>query len=400
VQLYAAGSSGYGSPANSLIPSGSYYLGGASGCVPTGSQTCYANIISDANGNFTISNDYSCTSVTTPVYLVATGGNSGSGTNPNLTLMTALGSCSQLQSTSYVSINELTTVASVWALSPFMTGPTNLGTSSTNAQGLLNAFAAVNKVVNTSSGTLPGTALPTNATLPITKLNTLADILAACINSIGGVANDTSNCGTLFQAAKVGTNAPTDTVTAAVNIAQHPGSNVSTLYGLASATAPFQPILPTTSIPTDWTIAINYTGGGLSTPKGVAVDASGNVWLPNYGNSSVTKLSNTGAAISGGNGYTVGSVNLPVAIAVDTSGNAWVANSSTVTEISPSGSTGTLYSGTSLSAPKSLAVDGVGDIWVANGGSSSVTEITIGGSLVKYTGAGVASPAAIAISPK
>jgi streptogramin lyase len=153
-------------------------------------------------------------------------------------------------------------------------------------------------------------------------------------------------------------------------------------------------------MPTDWTIAINYVGGGLSTPKGVAVDASGNVWLPNYGNSSVTKLSNTGAAVSGSSGFTVGSLNLPVAIAVDTGGNAWVANSSTVTEISPSGSTGTLYSGGSLSAPKSVAVDGAGDIWVANGGGSSVTEITTGGSLVNYTGAGVASPVAIAISPK
>ena len=406
LQLYAAGNTTYGVGYNAgnsaLIPAGSYYLGGAPGCVASGSQTCYANVVSDGSGSFTITNDYPCPTSTTPVYLVATGGSSanGSAANPNLGLMVALGACGLLSSSTSVSLNELTTVASIWALSPFMTSIANIGTSATNSQGLLNAFAAVNKVVNIGSGSFPGPALPANATLPIAKLNTLADILASCINSTGGTSGDHSGCGNLFAAATVNGVAPTDTITAAMNIAQHPGSSVNALLAIPSINDPFQPIVSATSPPTDWTIAINYQGGGLSTPKGIAVDSSGNVWLPNYGNSSVTELNNTGAAVSGSSGYTVGSINLPVAIAVYVSGNAWIANSATVTEISASGLTGTNFSGGGLSTPKGVAVDAIGNIWIANSGNNSVTEISTSSTLTNYNGAGLTTPIAIAISPK
>ncbi len=410
LQLYAAGIAGYGVGYNSgnsaLIPTGSYYLGGAPNCVPSSSQTCYPNVVSDGSGTFSISNDYPCPTPTTPVYLVATGGSPGPGAaaNPNLALMVALGACGLLSSSTSLDVNELTTVASVWALSPFMAGIANIGTSAANQQGLLNAFAAVNKVVNISTGTLPGTALPANATLPIAKLDTLADILADCINSAGGTAGDSSGCGKLFTAATVNSVAPTDTVTAAMNIAQHPGSNVVALLDIVSINDPFQPIVSSTLPPTDWTIAINYRGGGLSNPKGIAVDASGNVWLPNYGNSSVTELSNTGAALSGSTGYTAGSINLPVAIAVDAGGSAWVSNAATVTKLTVNSSGvvtgGTNYSGGSLSTPQGLAVDAAGDIWVSNGGNSSVTEIGTTGTLSNFNGAGLATPGAVAISPK
>ncbi len=36
--------------------------------------------------------------------------------------------------------------------------------------------------------------------------------------------------------------------------------------------------------------ASGYTGGNISTPKGVSIDISGNVWIANYGNSSVTEI--------------------------------------------------------------------------------------------------------------
>ncbi len=65
-----------------------------------------------------------------------------------------------------------------------------------------SAFNTVNKVVNVGTGTLPGATLPAGATLPTAEINTLADILAACINSPGGVAGDNSACGNLFAAAK------------------------------------------------------------------------------------------------------------------------------------------------------------------------------------------------------
>jgi hypothetical protein len=128
VQFYAAGSTGYGSAY--LYPNGATSLLGT-------------NVVtSDGGGGFSISNDYTCPSPTTQVYLVATGGNPGlgTGTNANLAMMVALGPCGLLSSATDVNVNEMTTVATVWALSPFMTGIVNIGTSAGNAQGLTCGF--------------------------------------------------------------------------------------------------------------------------------------------------------------------------------------------------------------------------------------------------------------------
>jgi streptogramin lyase len=116
----------------------------------------------------------------------------------------------------------------------------------------------------------------------------------------------------------------------------------------------------------------------------------------------VSEFSNTGAALSGSTGYTVGSLNLPVAIAMDPSGNAWVVNSgnSTVSKLSSTGQTGTVYSGGSLSSPKSVAVDGSSNVWIANGGSANVTQISAGGTLASYPGTSGTLSSAIAITPK
>ena len=168
IQLYAAGGTGYGS--SYAYASGTSLLG--------------TNVVtSDANGSFNITGDYMCPSSTTEVYLVATGGNPGlkSGVNANLALMAALGPCGRLSSATGIDMNELTTVATVWALSPFMTGIANIGTSAGNAQGLANAFAVVDELVNISAGTVSGPALPVGAILPMAKIDTLADILASCI---------------------------------------------------------------------------------------------------------------------------------------------------------------------------------------------------------------------------
>lgn len=224
VQLYAAGSSGYGSASTALITSASAAAG----------HVTYP-IITDGGGNFSISNAFTCpTPSSTPVYLLITGGNPGNGngaTNSNLALMAALGPCSGLSSILFVNVSELSTVASVWALSPFMTDLYHVGTSSTNALGLTNAFAAVNVLYNISTGAVGGLSLPSGATLPVNEINALGDILASCVNSTGGTAGNGSNCGNLFaDATPSGGTAPADTVTAAMDIAQNPTLNVAALY--------------------------------------------------------------------------------------------------------------------------------------------------------------------------
>ena len=391
LQLYAAGNTGYGSA----------YV------YTTGTSLLGNNVVqTDGNGVFSIAaNQYTCPSSATPVYLVATSGNPGlsnpAAKNTNLALMVALGPCGSLSMLPGLDINEVTTVASVWALSPFMSGISNIGTSSTNVQGLVNAFTNVNKLVSIGSGAASGPALPAGSTLPVSKINTLANILASCINSGGGVAGDSSPCGSLFSDTTVGGIVPVDTITAAMNIAQHPDLNTAALYLLPSPAAPFEPIL--NSAPADFGIVITHTVGGIAAPSSVATDASGNVWIANAGTpNSVTKLDSTGAPLSGAGGYTLSSLNKPSAIAIDLNGNAWVANSgsTTATKISGSDGTGTTVSGGGLNGPFSLAVDGSNNVWVANRGDGSVTQINSSGTLTNYTGSGVSVPSAIAINPK
>jgi hypothetical protein len=383
MQLYAANLSGYGNPAIPLLPADS--------------------IKTDAGGGFNISGQYTCPLPDAPVYLVAIGGNSGlSPSNPNLALMAALGSCSALEanaSNTFIQINEVTTVAAAYALAPFMTGVAGMSTSPGNTIGLNLAFADVTQLVNNATGTSPGTALPPGAVLPIAQLDSLADSLAACVNSTGGTAGDTSSCGKLFTAATPpeGT-APTDTVSAVINIVQHPGQNVAAIYALAAAITPFQPTLSTT--PNDWTLAVTYTGGGgLSAPSAVAVDASGNVWITNRSTNTVSELDHSGAVLA----TSAAALSGPSAVALDAAGGPWIADrtGNTLTQLSAYGAGTGTASGGGLSLPAGLAIDPQGNLWVSNSGTASVSEFTSTGSPLSgngFSGSGIINPLGIAIS--
>jgi streptogramin lyase len=253
--------------------------------------------------------------------------------------------------------------------------------------------------------------LPAGATLPILEINALGNILQNCVNSAGGSASDSTDglttgtpCGKLFYNTNTGT-APTDTITAALNIAQNPGLNVAKLDANQASSPAFNPALSVNTPPTDWTIAITYTGGGLSSPSAIANDANGNVWVANAGNNSVTELSNTGAAITTSTGFTGGGIRDPQGIAIDSAGNAWVANAgnNSITEIAPGLTSPLQITGNSLSTPEGIAIDGAGNIWVANNGSNSIGAFTNTGSPLTnqpYSGGGLAAPTSIAINPK
>ncbi|MGD0887128.1 MAG: hypothetical protein ABSA46_19975, partial [Thermodesulfovibrionales bacterium] len=87
-------------------------------------------------------------------------------------------------------------------------------------------------------------------------------------------------------------------------------------------------------------------------PSGIAIDASGNVWVADQGSNTVTEL-NSGGTLLGN--FAVG--NNPSAIAIDASGNVLVANqgSNTVTELNSGGAVlGTFTVGTN---PSGIAID-------------------------------------------
>jgi hypothetical protein len=401
VYLFAASTTYYGTPSTSLLNTA------ATGVSTDASGNGY--VTSDAAGNFSITGDYTCPSGAL-VYALATGGNPGlaAGTiNPNLSMLTALGPCSALGSSTFISINELTTVASVWALAPFMQGTTSIGTSPTNVAGLANAFAAVNELVNTASGYAPGTGLPAGAVLPVAEMNTIADILAACINSSGGFSGDGTPCGTLFLSTFGNSGFGfSDTASVALFMARNPAVNVSALFGLSSASGPFQPTLVST--PADWTLAVQYNPAGLSTPKALAIDAAGNIWIANCGSAncttpgagSVTELANSGALIGS---TSADGLNIPYAIAIDLTGNAWVANfgGNSVTKLNASlAPVAAAYTGGGLASPNSLAIDNTGNVWLTNANSNVLSEFSSAGvALPTTTVSGLSSPVAIAINP-
>jgi NHL repeat len=391
IYLYEAGTAGYGSAATSMLTSS------------TGNQDANGNwyVTSDANGNFAITGDWSCPASPSPsyLYMLALGGNPGAGSaNPNIALLAALGPCSGVNASTFVAMNEVTTVAGIWALSPFMTGMTNIGSSASNPSGLGNAFAAVNSVANIATGTAPGPALPSAATLPIAKINTLADILAGCVNSSGGTAGDASPCGNLFAAATVNGVAPANTIAAALNIAQNPAANVPALYALQTAIPPFLPSLA--NAPGDFTIAINYTGGGLNAPSAIATDQAGNVWVANSGSDAMTWLDNLGNSKLGTTGTMLGGV--PADVAIDLSGNAWVtASDNNVYELSSTSGTIVGSPLTGFDLPTGIAIDPTDEIWVVNSGNNTVSAVSNSGVALTgspFSGMGISAPAAIAIN--
>jgi len=444
IYLYDAGSGGYDTAATSL-------LCGATTTVTCSDPLTSSTVLADGNGNgyvltgvggtFNISGDWSCPSGTDQIYILALGGNPGltPGTdNPGIALMTALGECDNiLANYSFININEVTTVASVWALQNFLKDATDVGSSNSNyAFGLANAFQTVPNLVDINLGTALSATSALNSTgaVPHTELYTLADILAYCTNSDGVTITDTTtdpgtpltNCGTLFyDATPSGAPLPTDTIGAALMIARNPGNNASNgvLLGLTSAQSPFQDkIADSAPYPNDWTVSIAYTGGGLTTPAGLAVDASGNIWVANENVNStihafdVSEFNNLGSDLTGGNGYTNAGVSGPIAVAIDTTGNAWVADHAGVggsnydiSEFDPSGndlSSGGYFS-PSLDQPGGIAIDKFGNVWVTDSVSSNsgVSEFTSSGmdespgcpsSCVAFTGGGLSIPFNIA----
>ena len=411
VYMYAASTFGYGG--NGIAPSSTNastsLLTAATGNPADGNGNFY--VTTDAAGNFDINGAFAC-SPGTEVYLYSAGGDpqlAGIGvagaSNPAATLLALVGNCASgtpgaaFPTVTSVAMNEVSTVAAAYALAGFATDPLHIGAPTASGDtlagtGLTNAFTTGLNLVNQVTG-LPNPTFPlnSNAVVPVTTINTVADVLAACVNS-NGVSS--SGCSTLFANTTYATT-PTDTAAAAINLAQNAGTNINFLVQLANNASPFQPF---NSSLIDFSLGINYTGGGLSFSNGIAVDASGNVWVANTGTLSVTKISSTGTYLSGATGYPTGAGN----IAIDTSGNAWVTSGNfSVTKLSGTGTVLSVVNGSSggaLDEPQSLAIDGSGNVWVNDFKNNSVTEISSTGVILSgngYTGGGLNEPDGIAI---
>jgi streptogramin lyase len=380
IYLFAANPNGYGSPSISMLNSSQPGVENDS----TGNY-----ILTDANGNFSISGDYTCTSGQ-QVYLLALGGNPGlppGQTNPALALMSAFGACPEGQTNfastvPFVSINEVTTVAAVYALSGFMTDATHVGSANTPGalQGIANAFSTVKNLVDISSGVARIQNVAANGDVPQSEINSLANLLVTCVNSDGA-----AGCAPLFSNSP-GTNGstPTDTIIATLNIAHNPAANVSALFNASLTSPAFGPALA--AAPNDWTLALTFFADKMVAPYFPAIDSIGNVWVPGYISNTLTEFDPTGKILSGASGFTGGGLNLPYSIAIDASDNPWVinfgpVNASTVSKFSTTGASLTSSPFACDTACFFPAFDAAQNLWIS--GSDRTTVLRGDGSVLK-----------------
>jgi hypothetical protein len=379
IYLFAASTSGYGAPSTSMLNT----------TQPGISTDAIGNyVLTDANGGFSISGDYTCTTGQ-QVYLLALGGNPGlppGQVNPALGLMAAFGACPEgrtdfASTVPYVSLNEVTTVAAVYALSGFMTDATHVSSSATPAalQGIANAFRTARNLVDIGTGVARVQNLGGNGDVPQAQLNSFANLLVNCVNSDGNAA-----CTPLFtNALRLDGVPPTDVIAAAVNIVHNPGANVAALFSASSLTVAFQPTLDTK--PNDWSLAITYYAENMVGPYFPAIDSLGNVWVPGYISNSLTEFDTTGTILSGV-GFTGGGLNLPYSIAIDAHDDPWVVNfgppnASSVSKFSTTGASLTSSPYACDAACFFPAFDAAQNLWIS--GTARTTVLRGDGSVLK-----------------
>lgn len=216
------------------------------------------------------------------LYLVAKGGtpaaNKAGGDNPAIVLMTVLGSKPPVS----VTINEMTTVASVWTHAQFLDGTAIKG----HALGLKIAAGNVPNFVDLATGGW-GEAIqgPLNSGQTTTMANfaTLADALSSCVTQVTSDA-----CGKLFAASTSPKGiVPTNTLVAAQLIAQNPWYKPERVFALLDLypvsqgnrmrAVPYMPYL--NWAPSAWVLPLKFDGGGYRAGGKAMFDSQGNLWV-------------------------------------------------------------------------------------------------------------------------
>jgi sugar lactone lactonase YvrE len=156
------------------------------------------------------------------------------------------------------------------------------------------------------------------------------------------------------------------------------------------------------------------TAASFNFPTGIAVDASGNLYVADAGNNlirkidtsgNVTTLAGSGAAGAANGVGTAASFNAARGIAVDAGGNVYVADTSNnlIRKIDTSGNVTTLAgagaqgaangqgTAASFNGPYGLVVDANGNLYVADTDNNLIRKIDVSGNVTTVAGAGQGS---------
>ncbi|MGA2272114.1 MAG: hypothetical protein ABSH00_01070 [Bryobacteraceae bacterium] len=174
------------------------------------------------------------------------------------------------------------------------------------------------------------------------------------------------------------------------------------------------------------------TSAELNRPTGVAVDASGHIYIADSLNNRIRAAQGGSVSTFAGNGVysysgdggpaTSAQLNAPHGVASDNAGNYYIADSgnNVVRKVSASGAIttfagngtagfggdGTAATSAQLNGPQGVAVDGAGNVYIADTGNSRVREVSggtintvVGSSTPGYAGDGGAATSAELYSP-
>jgi hypothetical protein len=384
--------------------------------------TLAATTTTDNTGSFSFTEDtlgghdgttsnWSCPSTggSPLVYVLSQGGNTQNNgvvgqTNTAAQFIALYGDCPNINGASFVYMTEATTVATMAAVQQFFNPADHtLRADATGQQRLvmLNLPNTVAILADGSTGlantskTIPATGggsiaggVALTATPEAAKINTLANIISACVN---GATSAEPNCGTLFSAAAPpipnttnlnGGNFPaaTDTLQALFYIFTNPSNsniaNLSTLFGLQPALgAPYTPSLSTQ--PTDWSVGVSYastgpasncgTGNFISSPTDINIDAFDNVWFGNaQTGGNLSSISAAGAPyfcvnFDSGASATGGTIDAYVPSGNNFNPNVWFAGPSTMYRYNPV-TKATLAFPVGVT-PLAITADGAGNVY-------------------------------------
>ncbi len=364
----------------------------------TNSPKELAQTKTDAEGRFTmVVQDGGETSL----YLIAKGGTStagkGRGDNPAIALIAVLGA----KAPATVTINEFTTIASVWTHNQLISGTEVKG----SPLALRITAGNVSNFVDLATGGYGMTiqdGLNSSQTPTMANFATLANLLAGCTTQVTADA-----CTKLFAATTSPTGVvPSDTLAAAESIVRNPAFQTDRLFGLLDVfypvpqgkkmrATPFLPYL--TFVPSAWVLPLKFTGGGYSGGGKLMFDSQGNVWVGNnflvgaqnqsiLWNGNLSKFAPNGKPLSPlTTGFTGGGLSgVGFGLAIDAQDNVWADGyaSQNITRFNPSGNPLSPPDGWTIQGQlgemQGIIVTRTGDIWAVDQSKSQIVHLPEG----------------------